>query len=352
MCACNCNVNVCHVFDCSSVFFFYCKCKKNWRMIFYNFLTSWHTYWQFIWMQNKVQDKCAHLHVLIDDRWGIMVCSSVFQGTQSAYLDIWTPLDNFSFVQDGLLSLSLCLSLCLSLSLSLSLSLPVCLSVCLTVCLSLSVSHSLTQTLSQSLSLSLSLSLPLTCPVSLFKNWHLSACSQKHLSELLFQNSKAAPSSSRSRVEVVVVVGLPYVMSFMSTRRSAKPVKKRLGSIQEELQKSFPTADTLDLPEKTPDHLEPENAAQKRHSEEKIHDELQRSVKTPSICRGKLLSAHQGGAGRRCYGATCLTWNRSIPMSRVTARKRDTNDIVLRGDRSKCMSVCNVRLRWSKSGIL
>ena len=29
------------------------------------------------------------------------------------------------------------------------------------------------------------------------------------------------------------------------------------------------------------------------------------------ICRGKLLSAHQGGAGRRCYGATCLTWNRS-----------------------------------------
>ena len=30
------------------------------------------------------------------------------------------------------------------------------------------------------------------------------------------------------------------------------------------------------------------------------------------ICRGKLLSAHQGGAGRRCYGATCLTWNRSI----------------------------------------
>ena len=30
------------------------------------------------------------------------------------------------------------------------------------------------------------------------------------------------------------------------------------------------------------------------------------------ICRGKLLSAHQGGAGRRCYGATWLTWNRSI----------------------------------------
>ena len=80
---------------------------------------------------------------------------------------------------------------------------------------------------------------------SLFKNWHLSARSQKHLSELLFQNCQAAPRSSRSRVEVVVVVGLPYVMSFMSTRRSAKPVKKRLGSIQEKLQKSFPTADTL-----------------------------------------------------------------------------------------------------------
>ena len=30
------------------------------------------------------------------------------------------------------------------------------------------------------------------------------------------------------------------------------------------------------------------------------------------ICRGKFLSAHQGGPGRRCYGATCLTWNRSI----------------------------------------
>ena len=114
----------------------------------------------------------------------------------------------------------------------------------------------------------------------------LSACSQKHLSELLFQNSKAAPSSSRSRVEVVVVVGLPYVMSFMSTRRSAKPVNKRLGSIQEELQKSFPTADTL--PEKTPDHLEPENAAQKRHSEENVHDELQRSVKTPSNLQRKV----------------------------------------------------------------
>ena len=171
MFACNCNVNVCHVFDCSSVFFFYCKCKKNWRMIFYNVLTSWHTYWQFIWMQNKVQDKCAHLHVMTDDRWGIMVCSSVFQGTQSAYLDIWTPLDTFSFGQDDLLSLSLSLSLSASLSVRLSVS------------LSLIHSNSVT------VSLSLSLSLSLTCPGSLFKNWHLSACSQKHLSELLYSRT-------------------------------------------------------------------------------------------------------------------------------------------------------------------
>ena len=70
------------------------------------------------------------------------------------------------------------------------------------------------------------------------------------------------------------------------TRRSAKPVKKRLGSIQEELQKPFPTAATP--PEKAPDHLEPENAAQKRRSEENVHDELQRSVKTPSNLQGKV----------------------------------------------------------------
>ena len=101
-------------------------------------------------------------------------------------------------------------------------------------------------------------------------------------------------------------------MSFMSTRRSAKPVKKRLGSIQEELQKSFPAADTL--PEKTPDHLEPENAAQKLHSETFAMNYRGQSKRHP-ICRGKLLSAHQGGAGRRCYGATCLTWNRSIGIA-------------------------------------
>ena len=36
---------------------------------FYNFLISWHTYWQFIRMQNKVHDKCAHLRVMTDDCW-------------------------------------------------------------------------------------------------------------------------------------------------------------------------------------------------------------------------------------------------------------------------------------------
>ena len=39
---------------------------------------------------------------------------------------------------------------------------------------------------------------------------------------------------------------------------------------------------------KTPDHLEPENAAQKRHSVENVHDELQRSVKTPSNLQRKV----------------------------------------------------------------
>ena len=217
-------------------------------------------------------------------------CAQVFckELMQSASLDIWTPPDNF-FGQDDLLSLSL------------SLSLP--LSVCLSVCLSLSLSLSLSLTHSNSVTVSLSLSLsPSLAPGSLFKNWHLSACSQKHLSELLFQNSKAAPSSSRSKVEVVVVVGLPYVMSFMSTRWSTKHVKKRLGSIQEELQKSFPTADTL--PEKkrlTTWSLKTlhKNAIQKKTFTMNYRAQSKRHP----ICRGKLLSAHQGGAGRRCYGA-------------------------------------------------
>ena len=143
---------------------------------------------------------------MTDDRLGIMVCSSVFQGTQSASLDIWTPLDNFFSVK-------------MTCSLSLSLSLPVCLSVCLSV--SLSLSHSLTHSNSVTVSLSLSHSLP---HLPLVLSSRIDIClhvRKKHLSELLFQNSKAAPSSSRSRVEVVVVVGLPYVTSFMSTRRSA-----------------------------------------------------------------------------------------------------------------------------------
>ena len=219
-----------------------------------------------------------------------------------------------------------------SLSLSLSLSLRP--SVCLSVCLSLSHSLKLCHSLSLSLSLSLSSSLA-PAAGSLFKNWHLSACSQKHLSELLFQNSKAAPSSSRSKVEVVVVVGRPYVMSLMSTRQSAKPVKKRLGSIQEELQQSFPTAATP--PEKAPDHLEPENAAQNAVQKKTFTMNYRGQSKRHPICRGKLLSAHQGGAGRCCYGARCLTWNRSVgPWTAIgewTATTNRYSGLLLRYDR-------------------
>ena len=49
---------------------------------------------------------------------------------------------------------------------------------------------------------------------------------------------------------------------------------------------TFPTANTL--PDKTPDHLEHENDPQKRHSEENVHDELQRIVKTPSDLQRKV----------------------------------------------------------------
>ena len=85
---------------------------------------------------------------------------------------------------------------------------------------------------------------------------------------------------------MVVVVGLPYGMSFMSTRRSAKPLTERPASIQQELQKSFRSANTL--PHQTPGHFEPENDAQRRHSEENVHDKLQRSVKMPSDLQRKL----------------------------------------------------------------
>ena len=51
-------------------------------------------------------------------------------------------------------------------------------------------------------------------------------------------------------------------------------------SLQEKLQKYFPSANTL--PHKTPDHLERENAAQRRHREENCHEHVQRSVKMPS----------------------------------------------------------------------
>ena len=164
-------------------------------------------------------------------------CAQVFFKETSQLLSnvIWTPLDNFLWSRR------------LALSLSLSLSRSVCLSVCLSF--SLSVSLSLTQTLSQSLSLSLSLSLS-HLPLVLSSIIDICLHVRKNTCQNCYSRTvkHAAPSSSRSRVEVVVVVVLPYVMSFMSTRRSAKPMKKRFDSIQEELQKSFPTAD--DLPEK------------------------------------------------------------------------------------------------------
>ena len=72
----------------------------------------------------------------------------------------------------------------------------------------------------------------------------------------------------------------------MSTRRSAKPLTERPASIPQELQKSNPRANTL--PHQTPDHFEPENAAQRRHSEENVHDKLQRSVKMPTDLQRKL----------------------------------------------------------------
>ena len=233
---------------------------------FYNFLISWHTCWQFLRMQNKVHDKCAHLRVMPDDCWGMMVCSSAFQGTQSASLDIWTPLDNFFW------------SKWLALSLSHSLK------------LSLSLSHSL-------------------APGSLFKNWHPSACSQKHLSGLPFQNSKAAPSSLRSSVEVVVVVGPPYVMSFMSTRR-CKACEETAGFYARRAEKYFPKPTLCKTRHLTTWSLKRlhQNAIQRKTFTMNCRGQS----KGHPIYRGKLLSAHYGGAGRRCYGATCLTWNRSI----------------------------------------
>ena len=140
------------------------------------------------------------------------MCSSVFRGIQSASLDIWTPLDNF-FGQDDLLSLSLSVALCLFLSL------PVCLSVCLSLSLYLSLSLSLSLSSLSPLSLSHSNSVIIT--LSLFLSLsHLPLVLSSRIDiclhvcktlvrTALFQNSKAAPSSSRPRVEVVVVGGLP-----------------------------------------------------------------------------------------------------------------------------------------------
>ena len=173
-------------------------------------------------MQNKVHDKCAH-H-MPDDCWGMMVCSSVFQGTQSSFSRHLDSSGQFFWSRWLALSLSLNETLSLTHSNSLSLSHSNSLELSLTQTFSLSLTQTLSLSFSQTFSLSLSLTQTLSlshslAPGSLFKNWHWSACSQKHLSGQPFQNSKAAPSSLRSSVEVVVVVGPPYVMSFMSTRR-------------------------------------------------------------------------------------------------------------------------------------
>ena len=146
MYACNCNVSVCHVFDCSSVFFFHCKYKKIGTWFFTIFsLPDTHTG---SLSGHKTKYKTNVLTFML---WLITAgeswCAQVF------FKELSQLLSTF-----GLLWTIFFRSRWLALSLSLSLRLSVCLSVCLS--LSLSLSHSLTQTLSQSLSLSLSL----TCP--------------------------------------------------------------------------------------------------------------------------------------------------------------------------------------------
>ena len=90
----------------------------------------------------------------------------------------------------------------------------------------------------------------------------------------------------------------------------AKPVKKRLGSMQEELKNIFPKPTLCKARHLTTWSLKTlhQNAIQRKTFTMNCRGQS----KGHPICRGKLLSAHHGGAGRRCYGATCLTWNRSI----------------------------------------
>ena len=104
----------------------------------------------------------------------------------------------------------------------------------------------------------------------------------------------------------------------MSTRRSPKSVKKRPGPIHKELKIFFPQPTLCQTKRLTTWSLKTihKNAIHKKtftinsRGQSKLH----------LICRGRLLSAHHGGAGRRCYGATCLTWNRSIRKRRVRSR--------------------------------
>ena len=160
MCACNCNVSVCHVFDCSSIFIFYCKYnKKNWRMIGAWFFTIFSLPDTHTGSLSGCKTKCK-TNVLTfmlrlmtaGESWYAQVFFKELSQLLSTLGLLWTIF----FGQDDLLSLSLSLFLCLSVCLCVCLS--VCLSLSLSLSLSVSVYLSLTQTLSQSLSLSL------TCP--------------------------------------------------------------------------------------------------------------------------------------------------------------------------------------------
>ena len=283
MCACLCV----HVFDCWSVFVNIIKLACFWQTSFS--LTHTYEYYQ---DENKTKNETLLVltFILSNECWQIMVFSSTFQRAQSSsYLDT----SGHFFCQNNT---------------------------------------------------DLSLSLTLTGPRTLFNNWHLPAWSQqKNGRQNCYSRTVKQDPRSGSRVDVVVVVELPYGMSFMSARRSVEPVTQQPAAIQEELKNSFPTANTLS--HKTP---EPLGAWKRCHSEENLHDELKRSVKSYPICRGNLLSAHHGGAGRRYYGATWLTWNRSIESYPVYGSIRVHVIIINFAGRVDCrMHTEKKSLKWS-----
>ena len=191
--------------------------------------------------------------------------------------------------------------------LALSLSLSLCLSVCLSVCLSISLSLTHSLKLCHSLSLSLPhFPLVLSSRIDICLHVLKSTCQNCYS-----RTVKQLQAHHGRELEVVVVVGLPYchVVHVHSTiykaceetagfypRRAAKIFSRsRHSSRKKRLTTwSLKTLHKNAIPKKT--FTMNYRGQSKRHP----------------ICRGKLLSAHQGGAGRRCYGATWLTWNRSI----------------------------------------